>query len=76
MPLDLIVDTIDAVPEAFRGEYTEKEGKFHLAVTGLEKTYVPRDCADQGEQRSGQRRHALNAWETAVAGKTPRKCRR
>jgi hypothetical protein len=30
MPLELIVDDITTVPEAFRGEYTEKDGKFHL----------------------------------------------
>jgi hypothetical protein len=41
------------VPEAFRGEYTEKDGKFHLAVTGLEKTYVPRAALTTGEQRGG-----------------------
>lgn len=38
MPLDLIVDKIDSVPEALRGEYTEKDGKFHLNVNGLEDT--------------------------------------
>lgn len=38
MPLDLIVDSIDSVPEALRGEYAEKDGKFHLNVNGLEDT--------------------------------------
>jgi hypothetical protein len=38
MPLDLIVDSIDSVPEVLRGEYAEKDGKFHLNVNGLEDT--------------------------------------
>lgn len=70
MPLDLVVDAIDAVPEPFRGEYTEKDGKFHLAVNGLEKTYVPRAALTTANNEAAQRRHALNAWETAAGGKT------
>lgn len=35
MPLALEVATLESVPEAFRGEYTEKDGKFHLNVDGL-----------------------------------------
>jgi hypothetical protein len=38
MPLALVADTIDSVPEALRGEYTERDGKFHLNVEGLEDT--------------------------------------
>lgn len=38
MPLALIVDDITSVPEAFRTEYTEKDGKHHLNVDGLEDT--------------------------------------
>jgi hypothetical protein len=37
MTLKLVVDEIDTVPEAFRDEYTERDGKFHLNVDGLEK---------------------------------------
>lgn len=70
MPLELIVDDINSVPEAFRGEYTEKDGKFQLAVTGLEKTYVPRDALTRANNEAATRRHALTAWETAVAGKS------
>lgn len=70
MALDLIVDTIDAVPEVFRGEYTEKDGKFHLALNNLEKTYVPRAALTAANSEAASRRHALNGWETAVAGKT------
>lgn len=36
MALPAIVDTIDSVPEAFRGEYAEKDGKFYLNLEGGE----------------------------------------
>lgn len=70
MPLDYVVDAIDSVPEAFRGEYTERDGKFHLNVAGLEKTHVPRAALTSANNEAAQRRHALQAWETAVGGKT------
>lgn len=35
MPLKAIVDTLDDVPEAIRGEYAEEGGKFHLRVDGI-----------------------------------------
>lgn len=70
MPLELVVEDINSVPEAFRSEYTEKDGKFQLALTGLEKTYVPRDALTKANNEAAQRRHALAAWETAVAGKS------
>jgi DNA-binding transcriptional MerR regulator len=38
MPLPLTVDSLDAVPESFRSEYVEKDGRFSLAVEGLEDT--------------------------------------
>ena len=70
MALPLVADTIDAVPEAFRGEYAEKDGKFHLSVDGLEKTYVPRSALTAANNEAAQRRHALSAWETAAGGKS------
>lgn len=70
MPLDFIVDDITTVPEAFRSEYVEKDGKHHLAVNGLEKTYVPRSALTAANNEAAQRRHALAAWETAANGKT------
>ena len=38
MALKLTVDSIDEVPETLRDLYTEKDGKFALAVDGLEDT--------------------------------------
>ncbi len=34
MALDMIVESLDSVDEAFRGEYVERDGKFVLDVTG------------------------------------------
>ncbi len=34
MALDMIVESLDSVGEAFRGEYVERDGKFVLDVTG------------------------------------------
>ena len=70
MALDYIVDNIESVPEAFRGEYTEKDGKHYLSVTGLETTHVPRTAFEKSNKENAQRRHALNAWETIAAGRT------
>lgn len=36
MALPLIAESLDAIPEAFRGEYTEADGKFKLNVDGVE----------------------------------------
>lgn len=36
MPLKLIIDSLDEVPEAVRGEYKEVDGKFRLDVDGVE----------------------------------------
>ncbi len=34
MALDMIVESLDSVSEAFRGEYEERDGKFVLSVSG------------------------------------------
>ena len=39
MPLDLIVDTLDNVPEPLKAEYAkDADGKFRLNVNGIEDT--------------------------------------
>ena len=40
MALKAIVDTLDAVPEAVRGEYEQRDGKFVLKVEGAEDAYA------------------------------------
>ncbi len=69
MALALVVDSLDSVPEAVRGEYAAKDGKFHLTVDGLDAAYVPRDVHKRSNDEAAQRRHALSAWEKL--GKTP-----
>lgn len=64
-----IVDKIDDVPEALRGEYVEKDGKFHLKVDDLESHYAPRDMLSKANNESASRRVQLQAWEKL--GKTP-----
>ncbi|MGJ5032347.1 hypothetical protein ACQR1I_36300 [Bradyrhizobium sp. HKCCYLS2038] len=70
MPLELIVEDINTVPEPFRGEYAEKDGKFHLAVNGLTNLYAPREALTKANREAAERRHALTAWETAVGGRS------
>lgn len=61
MPLALIIDSADKVPEALRSEYTEKDGKFHLNVEGLEDT--------TGLKKSLQsEREAAKALKAEIAG--------
>ncbi|MCC0013678.1 MAG: hypothetical protein H6877_10210 [Rhodobiaceae bacterium] len=69
MALKLIVDTLDDVPEALRGEYVEKDGKFHLGVDGLEdtgglKTALQKERADRAAYEK-----QVKAWQGL--GKTP-----
>ena len=72
MPLNLIVDTIETVPEAFRGEYTEKDGKFHLNVDGLPE---PEDTSGLKTALQKERKAAADAakelakWK--ASGKSP-----
>jgi hypothetical protein len=41
MALPLTVDTLDAVPAAFRSEYSERDGKHHLQVDGIDAVLKP-----------------------------------
>lgn len=69
MPLSLIVDAIDSVPEAFRGEYTEKDGKFHLNVEGLPDVGAMESKTRTAQQEAINERKKRQAWEKI--GKTP-----
>jgi hypothetical protein len=69
MALKLIVDKLDDIPEALRGEYTEKDGKFHLGVDGLEdtgglKTALQKERADRAAYEK-----QVKAWQGL--GKSP-----
>lgn len=63
MPLPVVVDKIDAVPEQFRGEYVEKDGKHFLnavPAAGYEIADVTKlKSALASERKSVQERDAL-----------------
>lgn len=69
MALKLVVDKLDEVPEALRGEYTEKDGKFHLNVDGIEDN-APLKKALESERKARVALEAkIKTWEKS--GKTP-----
>jgi hypothetical protein len=68
MALAQVVDTLDAIPEAARGAYVEKDGKFHLDfdvpdVTGLKRALE----SERGLNKAAKDKVA--AWEKL--GKSP-----
>jgi hypothetical protein len=68
MPLAQTVDTLESVPEAARGAYVEKDGKFHLDfvvedVTGLKRALE----SERGLNKAAKDKVA--AWEKL--GKSP-----
>lgn len=68
----LIVDSLDAVPEALRGEYEAKDGKFFLKVDDLEEhpsTAGLRSAVSKERQRADAAEKARRTWESL--GKTP-----
>lgn len=69
MPLPLTVESLDSVPEPFRGEYTEKDGKFHLSVDGLEEAFVPREVHKAANNEAANYRRQLAQWK--ALGKSP-----
>ena len=83
MPLPLVADTLDAIPEPLRGAYVEREGKFHLDaevedVTGLKNTVATtrgeRDAARRAAKDAAEKLAALEAErEAAAAGLTAEK---
>ncbi len=72
MALKLTVEDINTVPEPQRGEYTQKEGKWHLGVDGIEDTTglkKPRD--DLLAEKKEAQRKAKEAEDAArKAGNT------
>lgn len=68
MPLALVFDTLDAIPEAARGAYVEKDGKFHLDVE-VEDTSALKGALQKERGSRGALEKKINAWEKL--GKTP-----
>lgn len=71
MALPYSVDTIESIPEPFRTEYTEKDGKFVLSLDGIDDNFVPRGEFKKISDESATRRHQLAAWKKL--GETPEK---
>ena len=69
MPLAMTVDSLDAVPEAFRSEYTEKDGKFHLAVEGAEDVSGLKKALESERAMNRTTKEAIASWKKI--GKTP-----
>jgi hypothetical protein len=69
MALQLVVDSIDTIPEALRGEYVAKDGKFHLSVDGIEDTTGLKNALAAERKRAGDLEKQTKAW--AKLGKTP-----
>lgn len=65
MALKAVLDNLDDVPEAFHGEYEEKDGKFFLSVEGVDdhpavanlKSALERQKADR--KKAAEKRDAL-----------------
>lgn len=63
MPLKLILDKIEDAPEALRGEYTEKDGKFHLNVDGLEDTSGLKKALETERRTARDLEKKVKRWE-------------
>jgi Skp family chaperone for outer membrane proteins len=63
MPLQLVLDSIDNVPEALRGEYTERDGKFHLNVDGIEDTSGLKKALETERKAAKDLERKVKRWE-------------
>lgn len=69
MPLALVVDSLDTVPETLRTEYTEKDGKFHLNVDGLPDVTGLKSALESERKMNKGVKDKIAAWEKL--GKSP-----
>lgn len=72
MALPYTVETLDTVPESLRGEYTEKDGKFHLNVEGLPEPEDTSGLKTALQKERGSRANLekqIKAWQGI--GKSP-----
>lgn len=63
MALKLEVDSLDGIPDALKGEYAEKDGKFRLNVDGIEDTTGLKSALEK--ERKANKEHAakIKRWE-------------
>lgn len=69
MPLQLIVDSIDSVPEALRDQYVEANGKFRLNVEGYEDPAGLKSALQKERDAAKTYEKQVKAWGSL--GKTP-----
>lgn len=69
MKLAYAVESLDAVPEPLRAAYTEKDGKFVLAVDGLEDTSGLKSALEKEREARKGLEAQTKRW--AGLGKTP-----
>ncbi|OGB23345.1 MAG: hypothetical protein A3I66_01380 [Burkholderiales bacterium RIFCSPLOWO2_02_FULL_57_36] len=71
--LPLTVDALDTVPEAHRALYVEKDGKFHLDITGLEDTTNLKSALEKERKAARDADQARKDFERRFVGIDPDK---
>lgn len=69
MPLPLIVDSLDTVPEPLRANYVQSDGKFRLDVDGYEDPVSLKSALEKERKAARDASRQAKAW--ADLGKTP-----
>jgi hypothetical protein len=69
MVLKLTIDSLEAVDEPLRALYTEKDGKYQLAVDGIEDTSGLKNALAAERKRAADLEKRTKAWEKS--GKSP-----
>lgn len=69
--LSMTVDDIETVPEGNRPLYVERDGKFHLDVSGLEDTTGLKSALEKERIAAREARQARQALETRFSGIDP-----
>ena len=67
MPLPLVADTLDAIPEPLRGAYVEREGKFHLDAEVEDVTPLKTKNAALLDETKAERRKRQEAEQRLAA---------
>lgn len=70
MAIPYVTDTLDSIPEAFRGEYAEKDGKYTLAVDGIPDT-PPNLKSALEKERAARKTLEKTAADWQKLGKSP-----
>lgn len=73
MALQLIVDSLDSVPEAHRELYAEADGKFRLSVDGIEDTKGLKTALEKERQAARDSEQRRKDFEKRYEGIDPEK---